>query len=111
MLVSEAELLHLILAGITGALILFLFLFSIFYFSQVKGAERERDEAITLASQAMAARDSAQAGFEEMKKVFDEKMKMPVAAIITQEQLDYISRYLAERLMLSTARDLPAIKN
>ena len=49
MLVSEAELLHLILAGITGALILFLSLFSIFYFSQVKGAERERDEAITLA--------------------------------------------------------------
>jgi hypothetical protein len=58
----------------------------------------------------MDAKQSAEEGFEQMKKVFDEKMKMPVAAIMTQEQLDYQCRYLAERLMIANGRDIPSLK-
>lgn len=100
---------NLILAGMVGAALLFFILSALYYRGIVKDAEAERDDAIKTASQALDAKESAEEGFQKMKVVFDEKMKMPVAAVITQEQLDYICRYLAERLMIATARDVPTL--
>jgi hypothetical protein len=102
---------QLILAGFAGAVIIIFVITTLIYRGQIKGAESERDDAIKIASQALDAKQSAEEGFAKMRELFDEKMKMPVAAIITQEQLDQAVRYLAERLMISTARDIPSLKN
>ena len=105
--------LSIILAAIAGAAILFFILTTLIYRGQVKNAESERDEAIKLASQAMDAKQSAEDGFTKAKQFFDDKMKMPVAAIMTDEQIDNIAKYLAGKLLLSDYRQIPptAVKN
>jgi hypothetical protein len=99
---------QLILAAVAGGLILLFIATTLIYRGLVKGAEAERDEAVTLAAQAMEAKTAAEEGFAQIKKVFEERMKLPIQAIMTDEQVDNIAKYLASRLL--TANQITSIK-
>jgi len=94
----------LILAAIAGGLILLLFLTTLNYRGRAINAESKRDEAITMSARALEAKQTAEEGFSKMKTLFDEKMKMPVAAFVSDEQINVIANYLAEKLFMSNAR-------
>jgi hypothetical protein len=94
----------LILAAITGGLILLLFLTLLNYRGRAINAENKRDEAITISARALEAKSTAEEGFQKMKTLFDEKMKMPVVAFMTDEQINTIANYLAEKLFMSNTR-------
>jgi hypothetical protein len=89
----------LILAAVAGALILLFLATTLIYRGQVKGAEAERDEAVTLAAQAMEAKTSAEEGFKQIKLWVEERQKLPLQAIMTDEQVDHIAKYLGGRIL------------
>jgi len=94
----------LILAAVAGALIFLLALTTAVYRGRAISAETKRDEAVTLSAQALDAKQKAEEGFVKIKEVFDERMKLPLAAIMTDEQVQNIANFLAEKLFISNAR-------
>lgn len=94
----------LILAAVAGALVLLLALTTLTYRGRAISAEMKRDEAVTMSAQALEAKQKAEEGFVKIKEVFDERMKLALVAVMTDEQVDRIAQYLGEKLFMSNAR-------
>jgi len=94
----------LILAGFAGAVIFLLLISTFTYRGRVLEAEFKRDEAVNMCADALEAKKNAEDGFVKAKAFFDERLKLPVAALMTDEQIDRIAEYLASKLFLSNVR-------
>jgi len=94
----------LILAALAGGLILLFIGTTIFYRSCVIDAENKRDEAISMSARALEAKQVAEEGFAKAKTFFDERNKIPLLALMTEEQMDKLAGVLAERLFMSNVR-------
>lgn len=94
-------LVSLILAAVAGAIIFGLFVSTLVYRGRALDAENKRDEAITLAADALVAKKNAEEGFEKAKIFFEKHMSQPLNALMTDEQVDKIAQYLAGKLLLS----------
>lgn len=92
----------LILSAVAGALIFALFVSTIVYRGQAVDAETKRDEAITLAADALVAKKNAEEGFEKAKLFFEKHMNQPLTALMTDEQCDRVANYIAGKVFLSS---------
>lgn len=90
---------ELVLAAGAGAAILGLSVLTLYYGLRVRNAESERNEAVRLAARAMEAKEAAEEGFKKAKEFFDERLKLPVVASMTDEQCENLARYLAGKLI------------
>jgi len=87
-----------------GALIFLLALTTAVYRGRAISAEIKRDEAVTLATSALDAKQKAEEGFVKIKEIFEERAKLPLVAFMTDEQVQNIANFLAEKLFVSNAR-------
>lgn len=94
----------LIVGILAGALIFFFAALAWFYRGCVQDAETKRDEAQTMAARALEAKQTAEDGFRKAKEYFDERNKIPLVALFTEEQMDKLAGILSERLFMSTVR-------
>src|SRR2546423_15656281 len=95
---------QLILAAIAGAAILLLLLTTLSYRGRAISAETKRDEAITVSAGALEAKKNAEDGFLKIRTIFEERAKLPLIAYMTDEQVQNIANFLAEKLFMSNAR-------
>jgi len=94
----------LILAAVAGALIFLLALTTAVYRGRAISAEMKRDEAVTVAAKSLEAKQNAEDGFSKIKLIFEERAKLPLLAMMTDEQVQNIANFLAEKLFMSNAR-------
>jgi hypothetical protein len=99
-------LVEIVVAAVWGGLTVFLTGLILYYRSEAKfwrgevaQAEVLRDEAVTLSAKALEAKDGAEEGFKKAKDFFDERNKIPLLAIMTDEQCGRIAKYLEEHLL------------
>jgi hypothetical protein len=100
----------LIVAAVWGALTLALASTAFYYRGRVKSAEFERNEAVRLANEAMAAKKLVEEGFKQAKEWFEKNLARPAVAVLTDEQLDTVAKYLGGRLLPYTSTISP-VKN
>lgn len=95
----------LLIVGILAGILIFFFASAAwFYRGCVRDAESKRDEALKIATQALEAKQNAEEGFTKAKNWFDERNKLPLVALFTDEQMDKLVGILAERLFMSQVR-------
>jgi len=95
----------LLIVGILAGILIFFFASaSWFYRGCVRDAEAKRDEAISMAARALEAKQNAEDGFSKAKAYFDERNKLPLVALFTEEQLEKLTGILSERLFMSNVR-------
>jgi hypothetical protein len=95
----------LLIVGILAGILIFFFASTTwFYRGCVRDAEQKRDEAQHMAAQALEAKATAEDGFSKAKQFFDERNKIPLVALFTEEQMDKLAGILAERLFMSQVR-------
>lgn len=73
------------------------------YRGRVKNAEAKRDEATTLAAEAVQARQKTLEAYDTEVKKFKEHMAQPLVAVMTDEQVDKLGNMLASKLFAANA--------
>lgn len=91
---------HSIFAGLVGVAFTLLGLVAIYYMARVNSAEKDAVEAWALAKQCMDAKEAAEQGFEQAKKIFEELKKQPTVALMTSEQIDSVAKQIGSQLFL-----------
>lgn len=99
----------LILAAVAGGLIVFLLGLAIYYRSDAKfwrietaSARAQRDEAVTLSSRALEAKQNTEDGFTKAKQFYDERSKLPLRAVVTDEQCENMAKFIAGKVVGAT---------
>lgn len=90
-------------AAVWGGLTVILTGLAIFYGSLVKEAEKRRDIAEEIATDAVHKRQQVEEDFLKLKTFFEQQMNRPVQATITDEQVDNIRKYLASAILPFTS--------
>ena len=89
--------------GVWGAGTLIFFLEMMRHRSQVKDAEAKRDEATTLAADAVSARQKTLEAYDKEVEKFKKHMEQPLIALMTDEQIDKLGNMLAGKLLQANA--------
>lgn len=101
----------LLIVGILAGILIFFFgAAAWFYRGCVRDAEAKRDEAVSMAARALEAKQNAEDGFSKAKLYFDERNKIPLVALFTEEQMDKLAGILSERLFMSNVRTTEKIQ-
>lgn len=96
--------LQLIVVAVWGGLTVILAGLAIFYGSIVKDAEHRRDIAEEIAQEAIQKQKSIEEDFGKLKVFFEQSMNRPITAMITDEQIDHISKHIGAKLLPFTSR-------
>jgi hypothetical protein len=100
-----------ILIAVWGALTFLLFSAVIYYSNRVRGAERKRDEATTLAAEAVQARQKTLEAYDKEVEKFKAHMALPLVANMTDEQVEHLGNLLAGKLLqANTAVNLTRVQ-
>lgn len=90
-------------AAVWGGTTVILLGLAIFYGSLVKEAEKRRDIAEEIAQEAVRKQQSIEEDFTKLKNFFEQTMNRPVQAMVTDEQIDNIRKYLASAILPFTS--------
>lgn len=96
--------LQLIAVAVWGGLTVILTGLAVFYGSLVKNAEKRRDIAEEIAQEAVRKQQSIEEDFAKLKTFFEQSMNRPITAMITDEQIDHISKHIGAKLLPFTSR-------
>ena len=92
-----------VLIAIWGALTLALLVGFLVYRARVLDAEWKRDEATTLAAEAVQTRQKTLEAYDKEVEKFKNHMAQPLVALMTDEQVDKLGTMLASKLFAANA--------
>jgi hypothetical protein len=89
--------------AVWGAVTLLLLLTTLHYGYRVRNAEQGRMNAEIVSAQCVADRTKIEEEFTRIKEVYAQMQNRPVQAVLTEEQIDSIAKYLGARLLPYTS--------
>lgn len=92
-----------IIVAVWSILTFILLVVALSYRGRVKNAEAKRDEATTLAADAVSARQKTLEAYDVEVEKFKKHMEQPLIALMTDEQVDKLGNMLSAKLFQANA--------
>ena len=92
-----------IIVAVWSILTFVLLVTALVYRGRVKNAEAKRDEATTLAADAVAARQKTLEAYDVEIAKFKKHMEQPLIALMTDEQVDKLGNMIASKVFAANA--------